>query len=83
MMVRLTISMHFQQFEGLKFQFFPGENPCRASKPSRLSLNGIVPSFLDFSQDIHFPILEISFHKPMSRETAIFLLNHAQLSCLS
>ena len=51
-MVGLTISMHFQQFENLKFLFFPGEyvlgptkNPCNVS--NRPELGRIVPILLE------------------------------------
>ena len=80
-MVGLTILMHFQQFENLKFlNFFPGEHapgppksPCRVSKHPELG--GIVPillenpeSRLNFSRDMSIPILNNSSHKPTSRE---------------
>ena len=58
-MVRLAISMHFQQFEDLNFRIFfwgnmppdplppppPKKNPYRVSK--RLELGGIVPILLE------------------------------------
>ena len=51
-MVGLTISMHFQQFENLKFLFFPGEYvpgppkiPCSVS--NRPEFGGIVPILLE------------------------------------
>ena len=79
-MVRLTLSMHFQQFEDLKFQIFSGEacpgtpqNPCRASK--RRELGAIVSillenpeSRLNFSRETSIPILNNSSHKPTGRE---------------
>ena len=79
-MVGLTISMHFQQFEDLKFIFFledhapgPPRNPCRVS--NRPKLGGIVPILLenpeyrlDFSRDTSIPILKNISHKPTSRE---------------
>ena len=82
-MVRLTISVQFQQFEDLKFRIFSGrtcpptpppqKNPCRVSK--RPELGGIVPillenpeSRLNFSRNTGIPILNNSSHKPTSRE---------------
>ena len=80
-MVRLTISMHFQQFEDLKFRIFSGracplppkKTPCRVSK--RPELGGIVPILLEnpesrlgFIRDTSIPILNNSSHKPTSRE---------------
>ena len=79
-MVGSTISMYFQQFEDLKFLFFPGEhvpeppkNPCEVSNCPELG--GIVPillenpeSRLDSSRDPSIPILKNSSHKPTSRE---------------
>ena len=79
-MVRLTISMHFQQFEDLKFLIFSGEacpgtpkNPCRVSK--RRELGGIVSillenpeSLLNFGGETSIPIFNNNCHKPTSRE---------------
>ena len=82
-MVRLTISMHYQQFEDLKFIiFFSGEacpgtpqNPCRVSK--RREFGGIMivsillenpESRLNFSPETSISILDNSSHKPTSRE---------------
>ena len=51
-MVGLSISMHFQQFENLKFLFFPGEHvPGPPKIPWRVSnypeVGGIVPILLE------------------------------------
>ena len=77
-MVRLTISVHFQQFEDLKFIFFPGKhppgplppkkNPCRVSK--RPELGEIVSILLEN------PESQLNF----SRETSIPILNNCMLS---
>ena len=79
--VGLTISMHLQQFEGLKFLIFsegtcpgPPQDPCWVSNCP--DLGGIVSillenpkSWLDFSRDtVSIPILKISPHKQTSRE---------------
>ena len=68
-MVGLTISMHFQQFEELKFLIYSG-GAC-----PRPDLGEIVPillenpeSRLDFSRNTSIPILKISSYKPTSRE---------------
>ena len=88
-MVRLTIiSMHFQQFEDLKFQIFYGEacpgtpqNPCRVSK--HCELGGIVSNLLEnpesrlnFSRETSIPILNNSSHKPTSREIYFRKISH-------
>ena len=80
-MVRLTISMHFQQFEDLKFLIFfsweacprTSQNPCRVF--NRHELGRIVSillenpkSQLNFSRGTSVPILNNSSHKPTSRE---------------
>ena len=79
-MVRLTISVHFQQFEDPKFLNFPGEHapgppksPCRVSK--RPELGGIVSillanpeSRLNFSRETSIPISNNRSHKLTSRE---------------
>ena len=71
MMVGLTISMHFQQFEDLKVQLFPG-GPCSRIPLKTLAessicsdLGGIVPILLenpesrfDFSRDTNILILK-------------------------
>ena len=91
-MVGLTISMHFQLFEDLKFRFFfpeehvppgPPKNPCSVS--NRPEWGGIVPillknpkSRLDFSRDTSIPILKNSSDKPTSREID-FLLNYHKI----
>ena len=76
-MVRLAISMHFQQFEDLKFRFFfsggacprtpsaPQKTPYRVSK--RPELGGIVPVLLEN------PESGLNF----SRDTSIPILNNS------
>ena len=76
-MVGLIISVHFQQFENLKFLIFSRKEhaPGSPKKPSRVAnrpeLGGLLEnpeSRLDFSRNTSILILKNSSHKPTSRE---------------
>ena len=77
-MVGLIISVHFQQFENLKFLIFSRKEHAPAGPPKRPSrvanrpeLGGLLEnpeSRLDFSWNTSILILKISSHKPTSRE---------------
>ena len=86
-MVGLTISMHFQQFENLKFLFFPGEyvpgppkNPC--SVPNRPELGGIVPIYLRIPTRLQSGHEYPNFGEQLSQaneQRNIFLLNYHKI----
>ena len=74
-MIGLITSVHFQQFENLKFLIFPPKEyaPGPPKNPSRVAndLGGLLEnpeSRLDFSRNTSILILKNSSHKPTSRE---------------
>ena len=87
-MVGLAISMHFQQFEYLKFLFFPGEHApgpppksCRVS--NRPELSRMIPillenpeSRLNFSQDTKYPNFEEQLSQANEQRNIFLLIYH-------
>ena len=55
MMVGLTISMHFQQFEGLKFQFFPRGEPLQSVQTVLFKFKWDCPKLSWFQSGHKFP----------------------------